>query len=131
LGLAFLGLIGAKGMIREIAFDLSPAANRFAAVGFGVALVLVGTQYPRLFPPAGEAATPPAVTPSVAVAAAPTTPPTPVVTVASPPTATPIPVVVAASAENWECSLPGNFHVRDRPGRTYHQNGDPLETGDR
>jgi hypothetical protein len=134
LGLAFLGLIGAKGTIREIAFDLSPTANRFAAVGFGVALVLVGTQYPRLFPPVAEAASPPAATPTVAVA--PTSLPAPVVAVAASPTSLPAPVASVAaapvaSAENWECSLPGNFHVRDHPGRTYHLNGDPLQTGDR
>jgi hypothetical protein len=131
LGLAFLGLIGAKGTVREIAFDLSPTANRFAAVGFGVALVLVGTQYPRLFPPAAEAASPPAATSTVAEAAVPPSTPAPVVTVSASPTVTPIPAGVSASAKNWECSLPGNFYVRDRPGRTYHPNGDPLKTGDR
>jgi hypothetical protein len=125
LGLAFLGLIGAKGTIREIAFDLSPTTNRFAAVGFGVALVLVGTQYPRLFPPAAGAAALPAATPAVTLAAAPTSPPIPIET------ATPIPTVAAASTKLWECSLPGNFHVRERPGNTYHLNGDPLHTGDK
>ncbi len=141
LGLAFLGLIGAKGTVREIAFDLSPTANRLAAVGFGVALVLVGSQYPRLFPPAAEAAAPPAAkaaatpaataavtpaaAPTVTLAAAPTSPPTPIET------ATPILTVVAASTKLWECSLPGNFHVRERPGNTYHVNGDPLHTGDK
>jgi WD40 repeat protein len=77
LAIAFLGVIGAHGTVREITFDLSPRVNRAAAVVFGVLLLALGTQWDRVFRAEGnQPATLAAATARPVVSVVPTTPPT-------------------------------------------------------
>jgi hypothetical protein len=130
LAVAFLGLIGARGTIREITFDLSPLVNRVGAVIFGLVLLALGTQYGLFFPGDGGATPTPIVAGAVATPA-PTSVPMLAPTAAATLVPTAAPTAAPALATNFECTVQGNFNVRESPGNTFKTLGNPLKKGDK